>query len=114
MILVDAPVDYTGMTKLRHKHWSHLVSDTSEDELHAFAKRLGLRRSWFQGGTKNAHYDVTPTVRTKAIKLGAIAVTSRELVVRNYDSSWKRAARRAVLAARTISPYDDGWLYECQ
>jgi len=27
--------------------WSHLIADT-EDELHAFAARLGLRREWFQ------------------------------------------------------------------
>lgn len=25
--------------------WSHLMADT-DDELHAFAARLGLRRSW--------------------------------------------------------------------
>jgi hypothetical protein len=28
--------------------WSHLFADT-EDELHEFEARLGLRRSWFQG-----------------------------------------------------------------
>lgn len=29
--------------------WSHLWAD-SQEELHAFATRLGLRRSWFQPG----------------------------------------------------------------
>ena len=29
------------------KLWCHLVAD-SLDELHTFAARLGLRRSWFQ------------------------------------------------------------------
>jgi hypothetical protein len=53
--------------------WSHLFADT-QDELHAFAARLGLRRSWFQDPTvtgkplaakpgsraaENWHYDVT-------------------------------------------------------
>ena len=27
--------------------WSHLIAD-DQDELHAFALRLGLRREWFQ------------------------------------------------------------------
>ena len=40
--------------------WSHLVADTDE-ELHAFAARLGMRREWFQhkaGRPHQAHYDV--------------------------------------------------------
>ena len=33
----------------RGARWAHLVSDDSVDELHAFARRLGLRRMAFQG-----------------------------------------------------------------
>lgn len=52
--------------------WSHLRADTDE-ELHAFAALLGLRRSWAQyPGTWKSHYDVTDPVRAKAIRLGAI------------------------------------------
>ena len=36
--------------------WSHLVAD-SDDELHAFAARLGLRRAW-------AQYPGTPRATT--------------------------------------------------
>lgn len=72
--------------------WSHLIAD-SQDELHAFAARLGLKRSWFQDPTVNGkpiatpgtraaenwHYDVTESKRRMAIKLGAVSVPWREL-----------------------------------
>lgn len=54
----------------RGKLWCHLVAD-SLPELHEFAQRLGLRRSWFQTGSIYPHYDVTIAVRAKAIALGA-------------------------------------------
>ncbi len=41
-------------------------------ELHQFAKRLGLRRAWFQPHPRHPHYDLTPNKREQAIKLGAI------------------------------------------
>ncbi len=39
----------------------HLVSNDSLDELHRFARKIGLKRSWFQkNGIKGIpHYDVT-------------------------------------------------------
>lgn len=62
----------------RGRRWAHLVSDTSYDELHDFAGRLGIPRRAFQGD----HYDVFTELREQAIALGAEAVDSRELVVR--------------------------------
>lgn len=62
----------------RGKRWCHLVADTL-DELHAFADQLGLRRSWFQC-KKYPHYDVTISVRTKALRLGALDA-DRETIV---------------------------------
>ncbi len=56
----------------------HLLADT-DDELHAIAKKLGLKRSWFQNKSTK-HYDVCKANREKAIKLGAIPVSSRKLV----------------------------------
>ncbi|NKY60429.1 DUF4031 domain-containing protein [Nocardia flavorosea] len=72
----------------RHtSRWSHLFADT-QDELHAFAARLGLRRDWFQPAPSYAkpgspatemwHYDVTAAKRAQAIRLGAQPVTARE------------------------------------
>ncbi len=72
--------------------WSHLIAD-SRDELHEFAQRLGLRRSYFQDpavngkpkadpGTLHAemwHYDVTESKRQQAIRLGAVAIGWHDL-----------------------------------
>lgn len=51
----------------------HLWAD-SEAELHAFAARLGLKRSWFQQPPKASwkHYDISLSVKAKALQLGAI------------------------------------------
>ena len=62
--------------------WSgggHLQADTPE-ELHAFAQRLGMRREWFQSKPsrpENDHYDLTQTLRERALELGAIAEDRR-------------------------------------
>ncbi len=58
--------------------WSgggHMQADTAE-ELHSFAARLGLRREWFQtkpGRPDKDHYDLTGSLRARAIALGARA-----------------------------------------
>ncbi|MGB3500004.1 MAG: DUF4031 domain-containing protein [Mesorhizobium sp.] len=61
--------------------WCHMLAD-SEDELHAFAARLGLKRSSYQGPpvTKNPHYDLTAFERNRALRIGAVAVTRHEIV----------------------------------
>lgn len=60
--------------------WCHLIADT-DDELHAFASRLGMRRAWFQAPPKasHPHYDLTPGRRAKAVALGAFEVDDRTL-----------------------------------
>lgn len=68
--------------------WCHLLSDRDDPaELHAFAARIGLRRSWFQPGrrpgdgspdpTKN-HYDVSEETRAEAVAAGAVEITAHE------------------------------------
>ena len=85
MILVDPLREHK--TPLRWKRWCHMVSDVSADELHAFAARLRLRREWSQERPQASahHYDLLATRRALAVQLGAQEVTSRELVIRNYD-----------------------------
>jgi Protein of unknown function (DUF4031) len=89
MILVDGLITYGAqLTRgLPSRTWCHMVSDASEDELHDFAAQIGLRRSWAQlrPQASAAHYDLLPFRRALAVKLGAIEVTRRDLVVRNYD-----------------------------
>jgi hypothetical protein len=73
----------------RHtSRWSHLTADNKE-ELHAFAARLGLRRSYFQTCVKarkwcppetcpHWHYDVTAGKREQAIRMGAQPMDIRQ------------------------------------
>ncbi len=61
--------------------WSHLVADT-DSELHEFALRLGMRREWFQHKVHRphqAHYDVPERVRARAVELGAVPISWREM-----------------------------------
>lgn len=63
----------------KFKGWCHLVADT-EEELDAFAVKIGLKREWHQKrGHAYSHYDVSPAKRIEAIKAGAVRVTTREL-----------------------------------
>lgn len=51
--------------------WSHMMTDDpTYAELHAMARRIGMRRSWFQGD----HYDLTPGRRAKAVEYGAVEI----------------------------------------
>jgi hypothetical protein len=70
----------------------HLEADT-EEELHAFAARLGLRRSWFQLHALAPHYDLTPGRRDRAVELGAIEMTGRERVL----ARWVKRGRALTL-----------------
>ena len=59
----------------------HLAADTL-DELHEFAARLGMRRSWFQSGNgRHPHYDLVKSRRDRAVALGALEVSGRDLVL---------------------------------
>lgn len=88
VILVDPAV-----WPWRGRHWAHLVSDASYDELHAFARDLALRPEWFQGD----HYDIPSHVRDEAIVLGAVPVSSEELVRRLRGAGLRRRSRVARL-----------------
>ena len=54
-------------------NWSHMMAD-SREELVAFALQLGLRAAWLQDKRSGVHFDVTDTVRVKAIRAGAIPI----------------------------------------
>ena len=72
-------------------YWCHMVTDSSPEELHGFARRLGLRREQFQRHERLPHYDLRPNMREKALALGAEAVSSKDLF---------RRGREAFLASR--------------
>jgi hypothetical protein len=61
--------------------WYHLTADT-KDELHGFAKRLGLQRRWFQDKPHGLwHYDVTKSKRELAVRMGATEIAARDISV---------------------------------
>lgn len=58
----------------------HLRADTRE-ELHAFARRIGLKRAWYQDRPRLWHYDLTTArKRGRALATGAVPVSSRQIV----------------------------------
>ncbi|MGK5730310.1 DUF4031 domain-containing protein [Streptomyces sp. URMC 124] len=70
-LYIDPPV-WPGHGRM----WSHLISDVSYDELHAFAARLGAPSRAFD----RDHYDVPSTSYGDAVRLGAVEASSKELV----------------------------------
>lgn len=84
----------TGADAARYgDRWCHMIADT-EEELHAFAAKIGMQRSWAQNpGTPSAHYDLVPSRRTRAVKAGAQEITHRELSEKIVER--RKAARAA-------------------
>ncbi|MBA8794699.1 hypothetical protein FHX74_002318 [Friedmanniella endophytica] len=84
MILIDEP-NWPGHGRL----WSHLVSDTSVDELHDFANRVGIPRRAFD----RDHYDVVADRFAVCVAAGARVVRSRELVAALRAAGLRRPKR---------------------
>jgi len=84
-----------GPFRYWHRRCGHLVSDSSLEELHAFAASLGLRREWFQQKSV-PHYDLTGEQYELALERGAVLVSSREIVRRavrlEVKTAWFYAA----------------------
>ncbi|SIO90880.1 DUF4031 domain-containing protein [Nocardiopsis sp. JB363] len=97
-ILVDTPV-WPGP---RGWLFAHLVSDESLDELHAFARGLGVPERAFE----RDHYDIPEHLHARAVALGAEHVSGRELVTRLRASGLRRPKgdhRSASLSTRPAS-----------
>ncbi len=90
MILVD-PIRHYPDCGLWVKDWCHMVTDRDLAELHAMAEAIGIPGLGFQGD----HYDLTPARRERAVALGAVEVSSKELVRRMVP----RRTRYLVVAA---------------
>jgi hypothetical protein len=85
----DAIWDWHG------RKWCHLLAD-STDELHRFARDIGLHRTSYQGPPKTPapHYDLTTYERVLAIKRGAV-ICDRAAIVAIY--------RRVRVAPRRVA-----------
>ncbi len=58
--------------------WGHLVSDSSLDELHAFARAAGVPERAFDLD----HYDVPDELHDALVSAGAVPVSAGELIRR--------------------------------
>jgi hypothetical protein len=85
-ILIDPP-----SVPWRGRLWSHLASDTSYDELHAFAATLGVPARGFD----RDHYDIPAEHYDAAVAAGAEPVRSRELVRRLTRAGLRRRKQPA-------------------
>jgi hypothetical protein len=83
-VLIDEPI-----WPAHHTLWSHLVSDASLDELHAFAANAGIPRRAFDLD----HYDVPQERHSELVAAGAQPVTIREMVTRLRASGLRVSQR---------------------
>jgi Protein of unknown function (DUF4031) len=81
MIVVDVPV-----VPRWGRLWAHVASDTSYEELHAFARVVGIPARGFD----RDHYDVPAELYEAVIAAGAVPVSSRELVRRLRAAGLRR------------------------
>ena len=82
-ILLDTPVNY-GKGKIV----AHMVSDESLEELHNFAKRLGISRDLFHVTDSGfARYHINIPKRLRAIELGAKEAGPGEFMKASRDLS---------------------------
>lgn len=86
----------------RGQKWSHMVSDSTLDELHHFADGVGIPRRAFQGD----HYDVPQDYYDQMVTAGAVPTPSRELVRRLRAAGLRLspAARRAATTGHAGEP----------
>ena len=65
---------------------SHMVAD-SRSELLAMADQIGLPRKWIQypDSPNRIHFDVSMSMRAKAVAAGAVEITMREATVHRTD-----------------------------
>ena len=70
--------------------FAHLISDTSLDELHAFAVRVGLHPRSFEGD----HYDVPQERYAMVVAAGATSTTGADVVRRLIASGLRLRKRR--------------------
>ena len=83
-LLIDPP-NAEGHGRL----WSHVASDTSFEELHEFARSLGIPERGFD----RDHYDVPAEWYDDVVAAGAQPVSSRELIARLHAAGLRRRKR---------------------
>lgn len=78
-VYVDPLMSHGGSSKFQWPKSCHMYADDLE-ELHEFAKKIGLKRQWFQGESRLDHYDLNSSRRSVAVSMGAIETDRRHVV----------------------------------
>lgn len=80
-IYVDPLMSWGWRLRGRIVKSCHLFTDEMDlGELHRIAAIIGMRRDWFQDAPSAPHYDLTPSRREHAVRLGAIEVSRARAV----------------------------------
>jgi 8-oxo-dGTP pyrophosphatase MutT (NUDIX family) len=83
--------------------WSHLISDQSYDELHAFAGAHGIPHGAFEGD----HYDIPQERYAALVSAGAAPASGKDVARRLRDSGLrfpKRRGEKPLASARDVVP----------
>lgn len=75
MVYVDnACIHYRGMLMC------HMIADSNQ-ELITMVKAIGVQPKWIQyPGTTKEHFDICASKRKKAVALGAVELTTKEIL----------------------------------
>lgn len=88
MVLIDEPRWWH-----RGRRWSHMISDTEFEELHAFAQQAGLPARGFH----RDHYDIPEEMFADMVALGARVTPSREIVAALRAAGLRRPSQPSVV-----------------
>ncbi len=83
--------------------WSHVISDLSLEELHAFAEQAGIPRRSFEGD----HYDIPAERHIDVVRAGATPTTGTDLARRLASSGLRFRKRKG---ERPLGRFLDGLL----
>jgi muramoyltetrapeptide carboxypeptidase len=92
MVLIVDPPETPGHGRL----WAHVASDSSFEELHAFARAFGIPERGFD----RDHYDVPAEWYERLLAAGAEPVSSRELVARLTAAGLRRSKAHTLFPRR--------------
>jgi uncharacterized protein DUF4031 len=111
MIVVDDIVEYPAkMTTdkgLPGRHWCHMIStladlEAAEIELREMAVRIGIGAHRIQHqGRPTIHYDLTPALRDRAVRAGALEINAYEFARARLNG---QAAVEALVSRKSAGP----------
>lgn len=87
--------------------WAHLWGDELP-ALHEFARDLNLHSAWFQDRARFPHYDVVPSVRLRALRAGAEALSIQAWLTKTQEAMHPQAEQVEQIILRYESLIEPG------